>query len=238
MLFDYAHSADHIIAESSILGYHEDKCNPGLDEYITKAAIKLYSDEVGAMLPYPPRLICSGSFDDLPCVKMYVTNLVPYVFDVDESSYRRYLFNECDSSIYHFGGDTYRYHQIMKHYFDGGIDSIKICNYFNLYLNTISVDDGFYILDSTSFINSILYQYGRGDTLRYPESKEKEDICWVAENTRPPHIRTEGRYYYIRLFSWDYEYGKAEFWQFIINQEFMQIIEYRFLRDDLGPSAY
>jgi hypothetical protein len=236
LLYHNAYSADYIIEGLSILGYQKDMYSPELEEYVTQNATKLFSDEVGIMLSYPPKASCDGSFADLPCLKMFSTNLVPHYLDAEDGPYRQYIFNECDSSLYHFGGDTYRFHQIIKHYFDGGIDSKKLYNYFNLYLNTISVDDPYYILDSASYVNNILhYWWGEPvDTMDYPNSIRRNDFEWISKNIEPLYVQQEGNLYYAKLFSWEYDYGRVELWNFIISKDFLQIINRRTIIEDFG----
>jgi hypothetical protein len=236
-----ANSAEYMIVECSIMGYQRlDALDSTLDRYVTDASVKLFIDEVGIPINFPPEANCNGSFGDSPCLKLCSTNFVPYINDANESCYRQYLFNECDSSVYHFGGDTYKYHQVLRSYLDQNFDSIKIYTYFNLYLNTLSVDDAYYILDSTAFVNNILSRclYDDDDTLRYPNSKRDIDIKWISLNVKPMQIIKDDDYYYVKLYSWDQIYGKVEYWSFILNKEFMQIIRHSILNNDLGPSAY
>ena len=106
--------------------------------------------------------------------------------DTDDSPYRYYLFNLCDSSIYHFGGDMYRFFRVTKGYLADGIDAAKAENLLTFYINTLSVDNPYYMLDTTT-MREIVNDWRRDpdDTLRYSHEH------WAADlnGSRKPRCR-------------------------------------------------
>jgi hypothetical protein len=183
--------------------------------------------------------------------KSYTSSVFPniklFTFSSDEirvsdrplNIYRHIIFNKGDSSIYHYGGDTFEYSQVMRNYLRSYRDSTDIMQIILFYLNTIAPDNYYHIINSAMDVNKLYNRYRPSDdfndSLPYSQDTEFENIKALEQVVVPTKIITECDGTRVSLFTWEYRDGNIEKWDFIVNSEYIQIVFHKKLLTGIGP---
>jgi len=161
------------------------------------------------------------------------------VYDAPEDPYQRVLFNTCDSSVYHFGGDTFRFSKVVRNYLQHWPEKDSALSLLRFYINTLELEDAYYIFKLPSDFDDICKAWvlrdGVLDTFYYPLKIWERDKNIVSRIVEPFAYRSGRCFARIDFYSWDHTYGKIERWRVVMNGEFFQVLERREMVRDIGP---
>lgn len=205
--------------------------------------IKAIETGFGFSQNYPPEEISPVTgrhgFTELPCVKMYSLFTGKMRTEADEDPYGTILFNTCDSSTYNFGGNTSRFSQVIRDYLRNWRDRDSMLALLHFYLNTLMIEDDYYILSKPSDFATTTRYYnareGEWDSIYYSPEQFRNDSTLIEQTIHPLLFNTDNCQSEMIFFTWEHEYGKLEFWRFAITREFIQIVERRKIISNIGP---
>jgi hypothetical protein len=238
-----------LIKKNAMMGFRPDSIsNTSIETFAIDKINRLKIVETAAGFPQHislkgiPRIIGRHSFSKLPCVKMYSLYSGGEMTEVDQDPYSEIFFNTCDSSVYHYGGDTFRFSRIARSSFQNWKNQDSVIELLDFYLNTLMIEDSYYILKSESDFSDITKYYnakgGEWDSIYYSIAKWEQDIKAVSSIFRPPVFEANENQAYMEFITWDKEYGNIESWHFVLTRDFMQIIERREELRSVGPYNY
>ena len=233
-------SAEFLISENRMFGF-EDISDPTsqFDSLIIKNISFERYRELGAPFLTYTRVKYEAKFNEIQNITMYYLEGDQISPDARQDPYLFVLFNTKDSSLYHFGGDTYRFSLVFRNYLKTQIDNDNnIIKLLEFYLNTISPDDPYYILKKPADLilaYSGYLSYDFGDTIYFPNIETQSSPKFMDEYIRPLLLVREGGRIRAEFYTWDQSYGDLEYWRFEISSEFIQIVERRLVLTQIGP---
>ncbi|MCD6163124.1 MAG: hypothetical protein J7K40_12025, partial [candidate division Zixibacteria bacterium] len=139
-------------------------------------------------------------------------------------------FNTCDSTIYIFGDGATRFSKLIRKYLPEIINKNKLIDLINLYLNTLTIPNPYYILaDSkdykviwnTAIENEVVPAIS--DTLKILSELDIKSIkksIWGIDFYERNKKKT--RYFNIGLSTWEYMTGTIESWNFKISDNIFE----------------
>ncbi len=117
--------------------------SPEMEALLLRNIDLLRVKETDTQYSRKPEIKKRYSFPSLPCLKLYILE------HLDSSdSFKYILFNQCDSSIYYFGGDLESFSAVVSDYFAQPMDDDRIIRLLDFYLNTLSPMAPYFILES------------------------------------------------------------------------------------------
>ena len=185
------------------------------------------------------------SISEFYCIKAYQLDDghdTSAPFNVDP--YEQVLFNTCDSTLYQFGDCTKRFSALVKNYLpDLTVKSKnKIAELIKLYLNSLDVNDGYFIVSSLDDYKNIWeYMKERRYFMKkvFTDDEINRDIISADQYIRPLEIiDSEGSFITIRVISWELFYGKIESWEFKISDSVFELRYRHLLTSHIGPYIY
>lgn len=222
-------SIGRIVKELKLFGIYSDSISqPELDLFVRKEIDSLTSLESVEPLHNLTELYRKYSFKDIPCIKLYLFDNPPT--PIPKDMYIGVLFNTCDSTIYIFGDGATRFSKLIRKYLPEIINKNKLIDLINLYLNTLTIPNPYYILaDSkdykviwnTAIENEVVPAIS--DTLKILSELDIKSIkksIWGIDFYERNKKKT--RYFNIGLSTWEYMTGTIESWNFKISDNIFE----------------
>jgi hypothetical protein len=179
-------------------------------------------------------------FDELPDIYFYtfLSSLSFITCTNPGDPYAKIIFNTVDSSIYHFSGSIESFENVIRSSLPNVIKRYKMWDLIYFYLNTLGDNEPYYLIYKIED-----YQYfWMQDTTRLPRDfwctpteKIREDTEIVRKNLTPPHTKSIKNGYEVNLWTWEYDEGKIENWNFKVTNNEFKLIAHKVLSVKMGP---
>jgi hypothetical protein len=239
-------SSDQYIYKSGILDCSSDSTtNEGVESYLLQKADSLKFAESGQGFKHSLEIWGRYSFDRIPCVKMYVIWAgIPYHHSF-EDPYERVLFNYCDSTIYHFGGNTNTFSSVFNTALDIDLQDDYYYELIQLYLNTLSVKGSYYLIktkdDFRRFFDNEIEKMSHVTGVDKSAVKNRwnydNDIKVVNGLISPMDFIRNENSVVIKVYSWASQSGDIELWWFKILPGELIVLKRELEISNVGPTA-
>jgi len=223
-------SVDRIVEDLKLFGVCEDTISDvKLDLFVRDLYDSLLTNESVAPLYKESKLLKKYSFKELPLLKLYTFESFP-MHDADEW-YFGAIYNTSDSTIYRFGSGYIAFSKVMEIYLPQIFEKDRIEKLIELYLNTLSARNPYYILydfDQYKRIWSNFIERQPGSSLKeYFIKLSEEDINSIEKYSFFYRIykfeNKNGPYYDANLSTWEKEFGNIEAWNILVSEKIFEV---------------
>ena len=233
-------ASDYLIEKKALLGCQVD--TDSLPEIEVVALKKIDSMKVVETLnkfECFPEIWGRQFFARIPCLKSYYLWACLDVNDMPKDVYRMILFNVCDSSVYHFGGDLATFSQVMRLYLQQDLLAKEVLEVLEFYLNTLSIENPYYIVGSGDDFQRVYDEHSTGDlekdTTFYKIWEWQRDKNLVDRFVHPPKAKKLRGGFEIEFYSWEYYDGNIEYWRFKVVAGNVELVKHAVLMERVGP---
>ena len=215
-----------------------------LDEFIIDKIKTIRHKENGSKFVNYCHIIHEYSFRELPFLKLYLLDSGDSWPLGGSYPYNYLLFNKSDSSLYHFGGDEKTFTQVIKPTLSEVIKENRFLDLIKLYLYSLDDDNLYYALESIQAYENIWqaeiehfkgrpYKVDRVD----PENI-KNDLSSVKNIFKPILIEKGFWSTIVQIYSWEWEDGKVELWEFSISKRRFKVKSRQIILQFAGPHSW
>jgi len=240
-----ASSSILVLEEYKLFDCQEDSTGISeISEHVIQKIDSLMLAELGEKYKGNPDIYKVYSFSEIPCVTLFkmvgghnYNNRMRY-------GYQFILFNACDSSICHFGGNTLQFSNVIRSYIPKNLEEDHVIRLLNFFLNTIHEYESYYILNSVDdFIKIFIYEgsyYGPNGEYNYPPMKDYEKwLGHIEEIVGPIRISKEDDSLLIEFYTWLWAWetvsrNKIDLWKFKVTKERIELLDRKTLIEDIG----
>jgi hypothetical protein len=192
-----------------------------------------------------PISLARWCFTEDSCLNMFIVNTGVMPDEMGRDVFEYAIYNKCDSTIYHFGGDINAFSRVSKEYLQNKFTGQQIMELLRLYINTFSIESMIYILYSPAYIDSVFDEHIRswiGDmTGDYGKQRKRElekSKIHVKHLAKPLVIKESKADIVIEFYTWNYNSGKLEKWRFRATRESLELFERTMVAKDVEPFNY
>ena len=222
-------------SESGVFGVKLDTLsNEDIDNYIIQKATNFASkDSSKKQWIYNPYIEARYRFDKFPYLRMYTVILYSLPVQNLADPFTCILYNSINTHCYHLEGGPESFFKLLSPYFESELDSSKVYDLIDFYLNTSSASVPYYTLKEPSDLNRIISRsntfYNRNSRIfrEYcdePLARLIENRAKVARGLlKSLQFSAEGDRHVMKLYTFNlYE---IEYWEFSISMAGFAVLE-------------
>jgi hypothetical protein len=176
------------------------------------------------------------------CLIMYSVYTGFTLYDAPRDVFESALYNQCNLSIYHFGGDINAFSRVVEDYLRNNYQSPHIIELLRLYINTFTDESRVYILQSSDYVDSLfnlhIYEF-LGESKDDYAKKRRKDLENDRENVKKliknVNVNTFPGSMTLEFYTWNYSSGNLEKWKFRATKESLELIERSNIAKNIGP---
>jgi hypothetical protein len=229
--------SDYQLQRLGLFGIYADTLSDTANEGVALNKIDsiLFAETESHFVDFP-HIYYKYSFRELPCIKIFGI----WSNKASGSQYNPYkemIFNICDSTIYHYGGDIESFSKTIKKYLQMHFDSVSISKILTLFLNTNSRKSAYYILNSRNDFSKYYNEWYRDldSSVQFHREKREKDIAIADKCVRNSVLVRKNGIYDAQLYTYNCGKGRIEFWHFVISKDEITLKNSKVLAEDIRP---
>ncbi|MCP4582085.1 MAG: hypothetical protein GY839_10730 [candidate division Zixibacteria bacterium] len=200
--FNAAEASVRCIEDNSIFGCYNDSLDTFKDEaYALELIDSLMLANVAEIFDSIPS-IKTYMFQDLPCLRMiHLQGVKSFRNYLLKDPFIAYLFNTCDSSICAFGGNYIDYSKVISKSLSDNTDKEMIIRLIELYLNTLCVEQSYYIVNSINELKELFPAIPELEYQVFPLKELHQNIKSHGDKIVPVKVISASGYSQIEFFT-------------------------------------
>ena len=227
-----------VLKEQKLLGCNQDSIiDTEYESYVFSKIDSMTLVERGEKIIEYRGLESSHSFTETPCIKHFIY-IGPYHNDIIslEYGYRYILFNTCDSTIYHFNGNSSSFSRVFRAYLKQNFNREFIINLLSIFINTLHDFDSYYIIDSVKDYENIFAddkEFNGEKT--FPPERLAPSKRIVEKTIKPIKFIKLNDAFEIEFYSWRWRYHEIDFWRFRVTKDSVILLERKLVAENVNP---